>query len=127
MAASEWALYRPAGAQSLVRATPEWRLLEGEPDCSPEVWVGDVDPEGRFYGSLIDETVTRALDDMPCPYRAAVVLSDMKGLGYREIAELLGVRSGTVKSRIFSGRHWLRTKLAGYAVEMGYIAVPAAA
>jgi RNA polymerase sigma-70 factor (ECF subfamily) len=97
----------------------EVRLLEGEPDCSPDPLVGDVDPEGRFYGSLIDETITRALDDLPGPYRTAVVLSDVNGLEYREIAEQLGVPSGTVKSRIFRGRHRLRTTLAGYAAEMG--------
>jgi RNA polymerase sigma-70 factor (ECF subfamily) len=105
----------------------EVRLLEGEHDCSPDLWVGDVDPEERFYGSLMDETITRALDDLPAAYRTAVVLSDMHGLEYREIAELLGVPSGTVKSRIFRGRRRLRTKLAGYAAEMGYIPVAAAA
>jgi RNA polymerase sigma-70 factor (ECF subfamily) len=105
----------------------EVRLLDGEHDCLPGLWVGDADPEGRFYGSLIDETITRALDDLPGPYRTAVVLSDMHGLDYREIADLLGVPSGTVKSRIFRGRRTLRTKLAGYAAEMGYIPVPAAA
>jgi RNA polymerase sigma-70 factor (ECF subfamily) len=98
----------------------EVRLREDEPDSSPNLWVGDVDPEGRFYGSLIDETITRAIDDLPGPFRTAVVLSDMKGLEYREIAMLLGVPSGTVKSRIFRGRHRLRTTLAGYAAEMGH-------
>jgi RNA polymerase sigma-70 factor (ECF subfamily) len=105
----------------------EVRPLEGEQDCSPDLWVGDVDPEGRFYGSLIDETITRALEDLPGPYRTAVVLSDVNGLDYRRIAELLGVPSGTVKSRIFRGRRRLRKTLAGYAAEMGYIPVPAAA
>ena len=105
----------------------EVRLLDVEPDCSPDLWVGDGDPEGRFYGSFIDETIARALNDLPGPYRTAVVLSDMNGLEYREIAELLGVPSGTVKSRIYRGRHKLRTTLAGYAAEMGYIPVPAAA
>ena len=98
----------------------EVRLLEGERDCSPELWVGDADPEGRFYDSLIDETITRALDDLPGRYRTAVVLSDMHGLDYREIARLLRVPSGTVKSRIFRGRRRLRTKLAGYAPEKGW-------
>jgi RNA polymerase sigma-70 factor (ECF subfamily) len=51
----------------------------------------------------------------------------MQGLDYREIAELLGVPSGTVKSRIFRGRRRLRTKLAEYAAEMGFHPVHAAA
>jgi RNA polymerase sigma-70 factor, ECF subfamily len=92
---------------------------------SPRLFAGEPDPEARFYDSLVDERITRALEELPGPYRVAVVLSDLHGLEYREIAELLGVPSGTVKSRIFRGRHRLRKKLAGYAAETGYIPVAA--
>jgi RNA polymerase sigma-70 factor (ECF subfamily) len=43
------------------------------------------------------------------------------GLRYAEIAEILGVPEGTVKSRLFRGRHILQKKLVDYATEMGYI------
>jgi RNA polymerase sigma-70 factor (ECF subfamily) len=92
----------------------------------PDGWsafeaVGESDPEGQFYDSFIDEEVTGAIDDLPQDYRTAVVLSDIQGLRYAEIAEILGIPEGTVKSRLFRGRRILQKKLIDYAVEMGYI------
>lgn len=83
--------------------------------------VGEADPEGRFYDSFVDEDVTRAIEKLPEEYRTAVVLSDLHGLRYAEIAEILAVPEGTVKSRLFRGRRILQKQLASYAVEMGYI------
>jgi RNA polymerase sigma-70 factor, ECF subfamily len=88
--------------------------------------VGEVDPEGRFYDSFLDDEVTRAIDSLPEEYRSAVVLSDLHELRYAEIAEILGVPEGTVKSRLFRGRRLLQKKLVDYAVEMNYIKRPAA-
>jgi RNA polymerase sigma-70 factor, ECF subfamily len=83
--------------------------------------VGEADPEGRFYDSFLDEEITRAIDALPSEYREAVILSDIHDLRYAEIAEVLGVPEGTVKSRLFRGRRILQKKLIGYAVDMGYI------
>jgi RNA polymerase sigma-70 factor, ECF subfamily len=88
--------------------------------------VGEIDPEGRFYDSFLDDEVTRAVDSLPEEYRSAVVLSDLHDLRYAEIAEILGVPEGTVKSRLFRGRRLLQKKLVDYAVEMNYIKRPAA-
>lgn len=83
--------------------------------------VGELDPEGRFYDSFLDESITAAIEKLPDEYRAAVVLSDLHQLRYAEIAHILGVPEGTVKSRLFRGRRILQKKLANYAIEMGYI------
>ena len=83
--------------------------------------VGEADPERTFYDSFVDEDVTRAIEKLPEEYRTAVVLSDLHGLRYAEIAEILSVPEGTVKSRLFRGRRILQKQLASYAVEMGYI------
>ena len=83
--------------------------------------VGEADPEGRFYASFVDEEITRAIDALPHEYRTAVVLSDVHELRYAEIAQVLGVPEGTVKSRLFRGRRLLQKRLRGYAVEMGYV------
>jgi RNA polymerase sigma-70 factor, ECF subfamily len=83
--------------------------------------VGETDPESRFYDSFLDEEVLRAIDGLPEEYRLAVVLSDIQELRYAEIAQVLGVPEGTVKSRLFRGRRLLQRKLAAYAVEMGYV------
>ena len=64
---------------------------------------------------------TRAIDGLPEDYRTAVVLSDVHGLRYAEIAEILGIPEGTVKSRLFRGRRILQKKLVNYAIEMGYL------
>lgn len=88
--------------------------------------VGEIDPEGRFYDSFLDEEVTKAIEALPDEYRSAVVLSDLHDLRYAEIAEILGVPEGTVKSRLFRGRRLLQKKLVDYAVEMNYIKRPAA-
>jgi RNA polymerase sigma-70 factor (ECF subfamily) len=85
--------------------------------------VGEADPEGRFYDSFLDEEITRAIDALPDEYRTAVLLSDVQGLRYAEIAQVLSVPEGTVKSRLFRGRRILQRKLASYAVEMGYLTV----
>jgi RNA polymerase sigma-70 factor, ECF subfamily len=88
--------------------------------------VGEIDPEGRFYDSFVDDEITKAIDALPEEYRSAVVLSDLHDLRYAEIAEILGVPEGTVKSRLFRGRRILQKKLVDYAVDMNYIKRPAA-
>jgi RNA polymerase sigma-70 factor (ECF subfamily) len=83
--------------------------------------VGETDPEARFYESFLDDEITRAIEALPDEYRSAVVLSDVYEMRYAEIAGVLGVPEGTVKSRLFRGRRILQKKLVGYAVDMGYI------
>ena len=91
------------------------------------VWVSvlGVDPEGDFFESIVDERIVQAIDDLPEEYRTAVVLSDLEGLPYADIAQLMEVPVGTVKSRLFRGRRRLQEVLYDYAVEMGYIAARA--
>jgi RNA polymerase sigma-70 factor (ECF subfamily) len=79
------------------------------------------DPEHTFFDSIVDAEVVRAVDALPADFREAVVLSDVEGLSYNEIADVLGIPKGTVKSRIFRGRRLLQQQLRDYALEMGYI------
>jgi RNA polymerase sigma-70 factor (ECF subfamily) len=81
----------------------------------------DVDPEGEFFGSIVDDEILEAIDELPEEYRTAVVLSDLEGMPYSEIAEIMNVPVGTVKSRLFRGRRRLQERLYAYAVEMGYV------
>ena len=84
--------------------------------------VQDVDPAGRFFDMIVDEEVARAVDELPDDFREALVLSDVEGLRYSEVAEVIGVPVGTVKSRLHRARRVLQRKLYDYAVEMGHIA-----
>lgn len=94
---------------------------DGETGWSVKDAVGEADPEGRFYDSFLDDEIVRAIDALPDEYRTAVVLSDIQEMRYAEIAQILGIPEGTVKSRLFRGRRLLQRKLRGYAEEMGYI------
>lgn len=97
------------------------RPTGGSTEPAMDDLVGEADPEGRFYDSFVDEGVVEALQHLPPEYRGAVILSDLEAHHYAEVAEILGVPEGTVKSRLFRGRRILRQRLRGYAVEMGYV------
>jgi RNA polymerase sigma-70 factor (ECF subfamily) len=83
--------------------------------------VQPADPEGAFFAQIVDDEVLRAIDELPDEFRETLVLSDVEDLTYAEIAEILGVPVGTVKSRLFRARQQLQRRLYEYALEMGYI------
>ncbi len=69
-------------------------------------------PERSYEFNNLDIDVQKALEELPPDFRAAVVLCDLEGLAYDEVARALGVKLGTVRSRIHRGRTMLRDKLA---------------
>ncbi len=69
-------------------------------------------PEQTVLDATLDDDVQRALDALPPEFRAAVVLSDIEGLTYEEVGATLGIKLGTVRSRIHRGRARLREALA---------------
>jgi len=78
--------------------------------------------ESPFEHCAHDEVrakVEAELRAVPEPYRTAVVLRDIEGLSYEEMAQVLGVTLGTVKSRLMRGRDALRQKLVPYVEECG--------
>lgn len=79
------------------------------------------DPEGTFFFSLIDHCIIDCLERVPEEFREVVLLSDLEGLSYAEIATVLNVPLGTVKSRLFRGRRLLQEALYVYATESGYV------
>lgn len=83
--------------------------------------IQDDDPQGAFFDRIVDDEVLRAIDELPEAFRETLVLSDVEGLSYQEIAGVLEVPVGTVKSRLFRARQLLQGKLYDYAVSQGYI------
>src|SRR3954471_18715179 len=79
------------------------------------------DPEGTFFSQIVDEKVLESIDALPAEFREVLVLSDVEGMRYSEIAEALHIPVGTVKSRLFRARRLLQGQLYAHAVEMGYI------
>jgi RNA polymerase sigma-70 factor (ECF subfamily) len=72
---------------------------------------GEPTPAQAFDARHLDTDVQQALEALAPEYRAAVVLCDIEGLSYEEIAATLGVKLGTVRSRIHRGRAQLRAAL----------------
>ena len=72
-------------------------------------------PEQVYADTHLDPQIQAALDALPPEFRVAVVLCDIEGLSYEEIAATLGIKLGTVRSRIHRGRVQLRTALAHLA------------
>jgi RNA polymerase sigma factor (sigma-70 family) len=69
-------------------------------------------PDAAYADRTFDDDVEQALAALPPEFRAAVVLCDVEGMSYEEIADALGAKLGTVRSRIHRGRAMLRRELA---------------
>ncbi len=74
-----------------------------------------------MLGQYLDEDVYKALSDLPPNFRMAVILADIEGLSYKEIAEALQIPIGTVMSRISRARRQLQKSLWQYARDRGYV------
>jgi RNA polymerase sigma factor (sigma-70 family) len=87
------------------------------PDDAERLPSGGPGPAQVYDDTHFDHDVQAALDALPPDFRAAVVLCDLEGLSYEEIAATLGIKIGTVRSRIHRGRSQLRAALAHRAPE----------
>ncbi len=77
-------------------------------------------PELALGARITRERIMTALESVPEDYRMAVILADLEGLAYKEIAEIMDCPIGTVMSRIFRGRKLLHKLLHDHAVELGF-------
>lgn len=97
----------------------------GDGDTAPDHGLKDVltDPgDSPFENAAHEEVrarVEQELAKVPEPYRTTVVLRDLEGMSYEEIAEITQVSLGTVKSRLTRGRDALRERLRAYIAEVG--------
>lgn len=78
-------------------------------------------PEKMLLERSVSDDVQRALDNLPDDFRTAVVLCDVQGLSYKEIAEIMQTPVGTVMSRLFRGRKLLAAALREFALAEGYV------
>jgi RNA polymerase sigma-70 factor (ECF subfamily) len=79
------------------------------------------DLQEKIYGGLLEDDVARAIESLPEEFRTVVILCDLEGLSYEEIAEFVDCPIGTVRSRLHRGRRLLRGKLFAYAKHRRYI------
>jgi RNA polymerase sigma-70 factor (ECF subfamily) len=78
-------------------------------------------PETLVMAGLMDAEIRQALMEIPEVFRACLILADLEGFSYQEIADILGIPRGTVMSRLFRGRRAMRRLLTRYGREHGYL------
>ena len=89
---------------------------DGQPLCLKDTLVDlHESPFDRAAQEEVRAKVEEELRLIPEPFQAVVVLRDIEGFSYEEVAEILGVHLGTVKSRLMRGRAHLKARLAGFA------------
>ena len=94
----------------------DWQLHEAASHTSDQ----GKSAEDEVLENIADADIKKALADMPEEFRMAVYLADVEGFAYKEIAEIVGVPTGTVMSRLHRGRKILRESLAEYAKDRGF-------
>jgi RNA polymerase sigma-70 factor (ECF subfamily) len=80
--------------------------------------------EEETYGELFDDDINHALERLSEEFRQIIILADVEGLSYKEIAEKADIPIGTVMSRLFRGRRMLQRSLFHYARKQGYVSDP---
>jgi len=113
-------LYRISVRQALNHRRWCWRhhrqqiSIDSDEDAnasSLDIRDSESTPFEQYAANEMQAAVRRALAEIPAAFRSAVILRDLEGLSYEEIAEVLEVTVGTVKSRILRGRRLLKTIL----------------
>jgi RNA polymerase sigma-70 factor (ECF subfamily) len=87
----------------------------------------DADPAATAVARMAEDDVARALASLPDEYRTVATLYFLDDLSYQEIADILGVPIGTVRSRLHRGRQMLQKQLWRVAQELGIVNAPALA
>ncbi len=97
----------------------DWQFVQAGVQPSEGLRAADVEA----MVNLPDPTIVRAVESLPEEFRTAVLLADVEGLSYKEVADRMGTPVGTVMSRLHRGRKRLRDLLADYVHEEGLVSV----
>ncbi len=97
---------RPVGFEDIANFYNQLRHEETEPS--------EPNPETAAVNADLGRLVRMAIDDLQPEFRMAVLLADVEGYAYKEIADIMGCPIGTVMSRLYRGRQLLQTTLRAY-------------
>lgn len=89
-------------------------------EATDEESISEEGPDVLFFKNVLDEEIEQALKALPKEMQIAILLVDVEGFGYQELAETLNWPLGTVMSRLYRGRRKLRTQLQNLAQRRGY-------
>ncbi|GIV34836.1 MAG: RNA polymerase sigma factor RpoE [Chitinophagales bacterium] len=82
--------------------------------------AGSLDLRQEVFQGMIGDEVTRAINALPVDFRTVILLCDIEGFTYEEIAKIVDIPIGTVRSRLHRAREMLKETLKNYAQSMGY-------
>ena len=100
--------------------TVEYDVIEEFYDLIRSESSESTDLQKKFYDNLLDDEISTALDSLPEAFRTVVILCDLEGMTYEEIAEIIECPIGTVRSRLHRARKMLASQLLGYAKARGF-------
>ena len=83
-------------------------------------FVGSLDLRQEIFQGMMGDEVTMALNTLPVDFKTVILLCDIEGFTYEEIAKIIDIPIGTVRSRLFRARNMLKEKLREYALNLGY-------
>ena len=107
------------GREVLTAAAAEQKATDGV--LVQQASLAQRNPQNILIDETISDQVTSALEALPSDFRLAVVLCDLEGLSYKEIADAMDCPIGTVMSRLYRGRRLLKKALKSYALQEGII------
>lgn len=91
-----------------------------------DLQTAEADPETSYLEAEVDGDLRSALQALPHDYKMAVLMVDLQGLTYQEVADILAVPVGTIMSRLYRGRKKLEKALLRYGARYNYLHEPPA-
>jgi len=89
-------------------------------DSENTSYVGSLDLREEIFQGMLGDEVTKSLNALPVDFKTVVLLCDVEGFTYEEIAKIIDIPIGTVRSRLHRARNMLKEKLKDYATNLGY-------
>jgi len=89
-------------------------------DTDDDRITGYMDLRQEIFQYMMGDEVTNAINSLPLDFRTVILLCDVEGFTYEEIATIIDVPIGTVRSRLFRARNMLKDRLKKYAEALGY-------
>jgi len=99
----------------------EYNEVEEFVDLIKDHTAQSTDLRKDFYDNLLEDEVVTAMDSLTEEFRTIIILSDLEEMTYEDIAEILEIPLGTVRSRLHRARKAMQEKLYTYAMKHGYI------
>lgn len=88
-------------------------------DADESVGVGSVDLRTEMFQNMVGDEITKAINSLPADFRTVILLCDVEDFTYEEIAKIVDIPVGTVRSRLHRARNMLKDMLRDYAKTKG--------